>query len=132
MSYTETSASTAEQFRLLYDPDRQLMEGNSVDGMTVDQAQFVQASTRAYDIFVAALKTSGHALSEKGVMKFLEYLSHHRIGNVFLDTRREEVLRIAFNKFSQIGGFGPADFVNAEPAARRKVSGKVYMVGPNF
>jgi hypothetical protein len=102
--------SSLANFRALYDADESLMKGNSVDATTVNPQAYVADSNRAAEAFIAALKSAGHELSEQGLKKFLEYLQHHRVGDVILDFRRVDVLVTAFNRFSELGGFTDGDF----------------------
>src|SRR5437870_4022290 len=104
--------SNLQQFQALYDADQRLMAGNSVDASSVDPQQFTVESERAGNVLLTSLKTAGHEFTERGLKKFIEYLSHHQDKDtgVILDTRRADVLCAAFNRASQVGLFTDGDF----------------------
>src|SRR5436190_18006420 len=98
-TYTRNQNSRSEgaRFRAIYDRD----EGLKVAYVNLSAAQtqqFYTETERAWTAFTSSLKSAGHELTERGIKKFQEYLSHQNTDTQIIDLSRIETWVNSFNR----------------------------------
>jgi len=123
VNQNSSRSAEGDRFRAIYDRD----EGLRVNYVSLSAAptqQFYTETERAWTAFTSSLKSAGHNLTESGIKKFQEYLTHQKTETAMIDLTKPENWVEAFNRFVNIGGLVDGDFVQGASVKAAPLTGR--------